>query len=207
MSERVFGERGVNTYMLSYNPYQVIRDCKGKIYWFNQDGILECKKYNSSMEGYSIDIYKLMNEFGVENAILLKKCIAKLNVGDSIDTFEYIISNTKIEKRELPKGVDRFVTKIGIPNYERFPENKNKKTFDFIRVDVNVLSNVDGRKEYIVKHHDEICNMVLDKIKSSYRFKKFGVPINFLNLEKATFIPRISVIEFLFSLKQIENII
>ena len=49
--------------------------------------------------------------------------------------------------------------------------------------------------------------MVLEKIKNSNRFKNFGVPINFLKLEKATFIPRISVIEFLFSLKEIENVI
>lgn len=64
-----------------------------------------------------------------------------------------------------------------------------------------------NQRNILKKNYDEICNMVLEKIKNSNRFKNFGVPINFLKLEKATFIPRISVIEFLFSLKEIENVI
>lgn len=201
--------------MLSYKPYKPVRICDSKKYWFNKDGIVESEKYNNKEIHYmQPNLFEAFNLKEIKEYVpdcpnvydLLKRCITRLNVGDSINTLEILLKSITIGKLYLNE-IDRFVTKIGKPSYERFPENKNKKTFDFIRVDVNILTNTIEPKKYIEKNYDEICNMVLEKIKNSNRFNKFGVPINFLKLEKATFIPRISVIEFLFSLKEIENVI
>lgn len=199
--------------MLSYKPYQKIRICGGKEYWFNKIGILESGSRSGQWitsqdlrEAFDYDEIKVYVHDSRNVFSMLRLCISKLSVGDSIDTLESLIKS-HTAWMPFPNELDRFITKIEKPNYERLPDNKNKRTFDFIRVDVNVLTNISERNQYIHNHYNEICNMVLQKIESSNRFKKFGIPVNFLRLEKATFIPRISVIEFLFGLEEIENII
>lgn len=145
--------------MLSYKPYKPVRICDGKKYWFNKNGILESEKYDNKIETYSFtyinDIFNLdeiRNMSDCQNYYsLLIHCITELREGDCIDRLERLLKSAKGRCVPLPKGVNRFVTKIGIPNYERFPENKNKKTFDFIRVDVNILTNIIEPKKYIEK--------------------------------------------------------
>lgn len=199
---------------VKFVPYRTIRRCKGIEYYFDDDGILKSK----NME-YCQDSINLVDTFSIEtenenmflkgmsfkyiNLLALRKAIARLEVGDSIQKFEEIIDNVRIEHHEKKKGIERFITKIEKPIFERIPENENKNTFDFIRVDINIIKNFEGKRKYIREHHNEICNMVLRKIEKDNRFLKYGIPINFLKIEKATLILRMNIIEFLFSIKEI----
>lgn len=195
-------------------PYKTIRRCKGIEYYFNTDGVLESKKIygcTGSIDLYDTFSIETENEnmflkdmgFKCINLLALRKAIARLEIGDSIQKFEEIIDNVRIEHHEKKKGIERFITKIEKPTFERTPENENNNTFDFIRVDVNILKNFDEKRKYIRNHHNEICNMVLKKIEKDKRFLKYGIPINFLKIEKATLISRMDIIEFLFSIKEI----
>lgn len=196
---------------IKISPYVTIRGNNGVEYYFNNNGILESRKgndylhWNTIYQHISIDTENayIHTKSGYINITALKKAISKLKVGDSIETFEKIIDETKIEKREKPSGVDRFITKVEKPVFERVPENKNKKTFDFIRIDVGVLYDFEGKMKYIRKNYEEICNIVLKKIEESKVFKSYGIPINFLKLGNVTFIKSMNIIQFLFEIKGI----
>ena len=109
------------------------------------------------------------------------------------------------EGRLLNDGFDleRFVTKIDKPIMERDIDNTNTKSFDFIRLQMFTVTYESDPLEIIKKYKKEILEMALKKIENSRGFKHYGLPVNFLKLDKFTYCRSSNMIELLFILKPI----
>lgn len=109
--------------------------------------------------------------------------------------------------RLLNDGFDleRFITKIDRPTMERDADNLNTKTFDFIRLHMYTLTYEENPMDIIKKYRKDILRMALNRIEETKKFKRYGVPINFLKLDRFTYCDNQKVIELLFVLKPIEG--
>ena len=85
---------------------------------------------------------------------------------------------------------------------EEIEENDKKNTFDFIYLDINIVTQwPTSKKEYIQKNMSTIKKKAINKIKESGEFKKYGIPVNFLRITKCSL--NNDVIELIFELKEI----
>jgi len=100
--------------------------------------------------------------------------------------------------------MERLVTRIDRPKYERETGNSKERTLDRIRVNAYLprhMFETWGELTAAVRaNRREISKMVVDKISSDYRFLKYGVPINVFQLTSMT-ICRDYSLEFIFELK------
>ena len=94
------------------------------------------------------------------------------------------------------------------PVFEREPENENTATFDRIRVSVGLpryhFPSWEVLRSEVKIHRHEIYRLVLDQLENDRRFKRYGVPINFLKLSDVTLLRNYSL-EFIFELKEEKN--
>lgn len=197
--------------------YIAIRIAKGNVYFFDKEGIYrrvsvsEAKEMNLRYlyvledDSIYIDLVKFIDYIPNEtNQILIRKIICKLIPGDEIEKFEEYLQTVKIEVRNKPKGLDRFITKIQKPYFIRSTQNTNTNTFDYINIDVNIVSEwEEDRKEYIIRHREEIWQRVISKLRESREFKKYGVPVNFLKANMT--ITKSSILKFTFELKNADK--
>jgi len=196
----------------------VARQKQGKVYYFDQDGIYRCVSIEEAKQHKELCpvirndesvffVRELSSFLAVENInlFLLRKCICQqLKIGDSIADLDDYLSREEFESKSKPEEIERFVTNIGTPIFTRVPENPNKGTFDFIFIQVNIISKwKEDRNKYIHGHLKEIKDMVIGKLKSSRSFKKYGVPVNFLRITRVT-LKKDSTLEFVMELKTIE---
>lgn len=195
----------------------ILRVKKGKVYYFDGKGIYRSTSVqrawslkNSSVVGKNgkrrLDaIVIVMEYFDYENGSLLIKAICSLKEGDTIEKFKQILETVEYEENPKPTGINRFVTKIEKPVFERVPENPKNNTFDYIFVDVNIVKDwEEDRRTYIQKYKKQICEMVLRKVQEDRTFKKFGVPVNFLKITSIT-LRKNSVLEFVLELKELKD--
>lgn len=202
--------------LLEKIAYIAIRSTKGNVYFFDEEGIyrrvsikegkeMKLKYFYVRKDGRTdLDLTKLTPYITyVTNKNLISKAIGKLIPGDEIEKFEEYLKTVKLEARDKPKGLDRFITKIQTPCFVRKPENTKTNTFDYIYVDVNIVSEwEEERKGYIEKNFDEICKRVIGKLEESKKFQKYGVPVNFLNARIT--LTKSSIVRFVFELKNVE---
>lgn len=145
--------------------------------------------FNEWHMGLQFDFeYIIDGEGGRVNATIGKSFGASLEVGDDYSTllrkFEEAEVNYQKMRENIKNGVkkydkdsiERFVTRIDRPNIIRLPENPNKNTFDIIKIEVNICSNWENKRQYIKGHIREIYQMVIDKLENSKTFTRFNVP-------------------------------
>lgn len=196
----------------------IILRCKDKkAYYFNSKGI-----YSETVSSENDRIPQTRGDMTIGNIVnmrIIRKAISSLQLGDKISRLYELAKSVKLEKHELPKGVDRFITSIKI-QVERDTGNNNAHTFDRIRVTCGIISSLEFFKEindddinrqisieskqklYIKKNKKEIWKRVLDNLENSKSFKKYGIPLGFLKL--VNIIPKEdSSLEMLFELKQL----
>lgn len=101
--------------------------------------------------------------------------------------------------------LERFITKIDRPTMERDVDNHNTKTFDFIRMHMYILTYETDPMNIIKTYKKDILMMALDRIEQTRSFKRYGIPINFLKLDKFTYCDNQKMIELLFVLKPISG--
>ena len=86
-------------------------------------------------------------------------------------------------------------------------ETDNDRYFDFVRIYVHCISHViyDRPTQYqmIQDEGKLIDKMVLDKIKSSKKYRSYGVPINFLKCTSRV-LRKDSILEYVFEIKDIK---
>lgn len=94
------------------------------------------------------------------------------------------------------------LTKINNPDFEREPENPDRRTFDRVRIyfGLKTKSSFPHRKDYILKYRRDYVRIALAKITSMARFKNAGVPVQFLRPVSMT-ITACDELELLFELK------
>ena len=191
-----------------------VRLCKKTIYYFNSDGIY-CSVSIDDYENGKADFLKNVYCFGKSdyairhyflrdsNINIFIKAISQLNVGNTFAEFERIYDSTEFVKHEKPQGLDRFIAKIDRPIFSRIPENTNTKTFDYIHVDVFMVSEdvLPNRDEFIKQNKKKILQKVLEKIGKSYQFQRYGVPINILKVSLITLIKNKGIVRIVFEVK------
>lgn len=187
------------------------------VYFFDEDGIYRKVSFEKAKELNIGDVYfwgkdnvrifkwyQLVKPLCDVNGNLLVIAISKLKDGDTAETFFKYISEAKFERHELPKGLDRFITKIQGPYIEREFGNTSTNTFDFVYVDVCIIQNWEtDRKSYIKANMPEIKRRVIQKIEGSKRFQRYGIPVNFLKITSIT-LTRDDMLHFIFELKEIK---
>lgn len=184
------------------------------VYYFDDDGIFQKislkEAYDLGLEGAMLrsdgeyaayELYATELPAGEQYFSRAKKVIATLKVGMTIDDFLQLWKETPPNYREKPSGVRRFITKIERPEIERFPENYNDSTFDYITVEAYVASTSDNMR-YIKEHSKEIKEIVLEKVADYAYFKKYNVSVNYLKMTKMAYSDRLKMLQFTFELKE-----
>lgn len=190
----------------------ILRKAGGYAYYFDEEGVYRKVTIEEVAKLNLLNVHMLgkgdfwYDEYKIrilicENYIVSVKTICKLKEGDTLDKLAYYIENTKIESHKKAEGLDRFITRIERPRFERVPENTNKNTFDFIYIDVNIVSTwEEDRKQYIKNNMDKIYKRITQKLESSKTFNKYGVTTNFLKIARVT-LKNDSVLQFVLELK------
>ncbi len=200
-----------------FNTIYLIKD--QKYYFFNSNGIYSClDEKNVLKSGIRVKVYTQhydykcralsLNVFGKFSGKeyeldLLRKAFDKLKIGDKLEKVDEYYNEALKEKSKFLISVERFVTRIESPDFVRLPENSKETTFDYIHVDVNIVTQWDSDKiEFIKRNLQGITKMVFKSIENNRRFKKYGVPINFLSLSKVTVRSDLNSLHYVFELKE-----
>ena len=103
--------------------------------------------------------------------------------------------------------LDRLCTKFGPPEFERDPENQNRKTFDRIRLEVGLNSSLfrtwKDLATCVKKHANEITARALETIEADKNFQRFGLPIHYIVVSDAK-ICKDYTIQYIFEIKPFE---
>lgn len=173
-----------------------IQDSQGIVNGVDQSGRINTRHRESSK----------IEMFGNNNITLISYALKKLKPGDNFPKF--LEECEKISCEELPKTysseIERFVGRIDRIQIEREIDNLNKNTFDFIRayIYLNKLDDSNTNiKEKVKKYLPDIISMTLDKIKNYKYYQRYGVPVEFLKLSKAT-LSKDACLELIFELKE-----
>ena len=140
------------------------------------------------------------------NRNVWRKAVSQFKVGMTLRECVGIFLKTNLVF-DAPKNhtpVDRLVQSISAPVYERVPENTNEATFDYIRMTVGLpryqFDSWETLQDEVKKYQPEIYQRVIQTLENDRQFKRYGVPINFLNLSDVIFLRDFSM-EFIFELK------
>ena len=71
-----------------------------------------------------------------------------------------------------------MIVNVQGPVFQRFTGNEDPDTFDIIRIEILLRAFSDNSIELCREHKDELLDAAIDKLKSSVKFRNFGVPIN-----------------------------
>lgn len=185
-----------------------IRQISGDTYYFNETEIYSLDKGSQSFPydtRLDFNLFKVRYETCFDMRVWFK-AVSKFKVGMTLEECVYIFLETKIV-RHAPQELtpfDRLVQIIGPPEYERVPENQDASTFDRIRVTVGLSRYLcpswENLRSEVKKYLHEIYRRGLQRIAADRRFKRYGVPINFIKLSSATLLRDFSI-ELIFELK------
>ena len=105
--------------------------------------------------------------------------------------FERMVAQYRLFKfiEDVTVRTDNFINVIFAPKIERYTGNKNTKTFDMVKIEFSVIRNGKSNKELIAeykKHQKYIIDKLLQKISENKRFINYGVPIEYLKLDRVT---------------------
>lgn len=183
----------------------ILRKRGNTVYYFDEKGIYKSipieEVKDSNLKGWMIrddGSFCLLRCWSIR----IKKAACYLKENDTIEDFDKYLSEVQLEDNPKPQGIDRFITKIEKPIFRRVIENNKKNTFDFIYLDINIVTQWhESKSEYIKNNMEEIKQRAIKKIEESKAFKKYDIPINFLRITKVSL--KNDVIEFLFELKEI----
>lgn len=185
-----------------------IRQISGDTYYFNEREIYSLDK-GSQLFPYDVrldfNLFKVRYETCFDMRVWFK-AVSQFKVGMTLEECIYIFLETKIARHTPQEQApfDRLVQMIGTPEYERIPENQDASTFDRIRVTVGLsrylFPSWEDLRSEVKKYRHEIYQQCVQRIAADRRFKRYGVPINFIKLSDATLLRNFSI-ELIFELK------
>lgn len=86
------------------------------------------------------------------------------------------------ESHENACGFSYYVFKFNRPVFGRYPENRNKKTFDFVNIDLTLRR---GTKPNDLKPFANSLNSFITKnLEATKAFTKYGIPAGFLKADR-----------------------
>lgn len=189
-----------------------IRQCRGITYYFTENEVYT-QDTESALFPFEkrlrFNLFDVSNETCVNSAVWTK-ATTHFKPGMSLMECIGVFLETKNELRPPREfsPLEQLVQEIYPPVFEREPENENTATFDRIRVSVGLpryhFPSWEVLRSEVKIHRHEIYRLVLDKLENDRRFKRYGVPINFLKLSDVTLLRNYSL-EFIFELKEEKN--
>lgn len=137
-----------------------------------------------------------------DNRIVIM-ALSRMKEGDSFEQFEEYLKVLKPGHTHFVNEIDSFICKIDRPIFIRSSDNLSPNTFDYIYVDVSILSEnaMKERDKYLKDNIREISKKVAEKLERSREYLKYGVPINFLRVCRITLKRKSNVVQFVFELK------
>lgn len=189
-----------------------IRQTKGKTYYFDKNEVYSIDEeskifpYDNRLK---LDIFSLYRETCF-NLNVWQKAVSYFAVGMTLRDCIGIFLKTELEHSAPQKQtpIDQLIQSIAPPIYERVPENRDKTTFDRIRITVGLpryrFNSWAALQTEVKKYQREIYRRVLHKLETDRQFKSFGVPINFLKLSNIMLLRDFSM-EFIFELKELHQ--
>ena len=189
-----------------------IHQCRGITYYFTEDEVYT-QDAESTLFPYEkrlrFNLFEVSNETCFNSAVWTKAA-THFMPGMSLRECIGVFLETKIDlrpPREL-SPLEQLVQEISSPVFEREPENDDPSTFDRIRVTVGLpryqFPSWEVLRSEVKIHRHEIYRLVLDKLENDRRFKRYGVPINFLKLSDVILL-RNYLLEFIFELREEEE--
>ena len=107
--------------------------------------------------------------------------------------------NEKVYNPKTFKGTVDKVLSTPIISIGRDIDNDNKNTFDFITVELPIVSYITNKKEFIKRNSKEILKFIEEAVENNRWYKQYGVPFNFLKCTKII-ITHMDVVMFYFDL-------
>lgn len=183
-----------------------VRQCAGDTYYFSNDGIYSLDA-GSKMFPYQ-RIRCIYTPF--LHGVIWSHAAQSFQLGMSLKDCLLIYLDTKIDRYKLDYSfLARLVTRIERPEFERTPDNKNRSTFDFIRVEVNLGKEMfptwEALKQAVQDNKKSIDEMVLQKIAEDRKFNNFNIPISFLRVGNIV-LRRNYTMEYTFELKRMPEL-
>ena len=86
---------------------------------------------------------------------------------------------------EVKDGICSHLTKPLTPVFGRYPENNNKKTFDYIHTAVPICA-VEDKMAFVRERYMDIARYVAADLSNRRSFKRYGVPLNCLRVTDCT---------------------
>ena len=151
------------------------------------------KASGRSILGYEYNqdvIYRHLYAFGLKYPIYDK--IFGNDINTSIDKLNYIAVSFSENIHTLEDFKSMYKKVYYIDNHDRyigpmsidiFSDYGRSNIFDIIKVDISIIQGERKRKEVVswIKDNKKVLDKkVVDYIKNNHKFKKFGIPVNFL---------------------------
>lgn len=181
----------------------------GKTYYFSENEVYSLDKKSELFpyEGrLKFHIFKIRYE-RCFNMNVWHKAVSQFEVGMTLKECISLFLQTKLAHnvpQELPP-IERLIQYIAPPIYERVSGNSNETTFDYIRMTVGLpryqFNSWEALKNEVKRNQHEIYKRVVQKLENDRQFKKYGIPINFLQLSNVMLLRDFSM-EFIFELKE-----
>lgn len=178
--------------------YELQIDNKWAMYYFDKEQGLQRAPYDKveriSDEGFTCPS-------GQKH--FLKSRIFSMPLGTRWEDALPMIENAYAESHPT-EDIDKCTTTFKV-RLERTPENKNKKTFDFVKVEIPLVlvAEYTDYKSLYKALRPQIIERAIDKIMNSKNFISKGVPVNFLKLT-SELLYKDGVVELIFELKELE---
>ena len=189
---------------------QPIRRHKGNTYYFDKSEIYSLDN-ESKLFPYEGRINHIFTVTGIDvaffNSGVWIKAAPRFEVGMSLKECVGIFIETELAHRAPQElsPLDQLIQYIARPVYERVPGNDNVKTFDRIRMTVGLprylFNSWEALQSEVKKYQHEIYQRVIQRMETNRSFKRYGVPINFLEISNVTLLRDFSL-EFIFELKE-----
>ena len=183
-----------------------IRKVRGGVYYFNDERIYTKAADVPHADDTQHIPHRRHSVWYIEkiNLNVWNKALPKFREGDTLrECIEQFFQTELVSVPLNYSYLDRLVTRIEPPEYERVPGNDNAKTFDRVRVHVNLSHTLHPAMQELVRavkeHRKEIDAMVLTEIETDKKFRRFGVPVNVLQLGALTLHGR--ALEYIFEVK------
>lgn len=195
-------EATIQTFLENGILMEPIRTIKQTIYYFDAAQIYQ-KDTKVHWQANSKDLY--LWYYANINMRIFRKASINFLVGSTLkDCVEIFLKTNLCTTPKKRPPLDFLVTGIGAVSYERIPENENPKTFDYIRVQVNLSHTAyatwEELKQGVRQHRKEIDELVVKKIQNDRGFRKFGVPLSAVNLSERILSSHY-FLEYIFDLK------
>ena len=179
-----------------------------KTYYFNENEVYSMnEKSNPSPypRRFRFGLFETIGETCF-NMNVWRKAVARFKIGATLEECIRVFLATELEHHspENLSPIDGLVQYIAPPAYERAPENRDKSTFDWVRITVGLpryrFDSWDALRDEVKKYQKEIFRRVLQRLKDDCQFEKYGLPIQLLKVSNVTLLHDFSL-EFIFEPK------